>query len=404
MLRKEVVLSNPERWLNGKNISISKEKIEKAAEKAIDKLENNIKKFESSFINSYSVDHKYNSVPFYPETNTYWRYWTNGMYTGEFLLAYELTGNKKFFDVAKEHCECFKVRVEKKLGLDDHDVGFLYSPSCVAAYKITGDTYFRDIALKAAEILYGHYSQKGKYLRRGGDDSCPKEDWHRTMVDAMLNIPLFMWASNETSDDKYKCAAIEHCSTTAKLLVREDGSTYHHYQFNPKTQEPVCGITHQGADDEGCWSRGHSWTVYGYPIAYSYLKNEEFIKLHKSLAYYFLNNLPSDGIPYWDFIYNDGCDEPRDSSAAAIAVCGLLEMNKYLNNDKQQRKVFENASAYMMNTLIDKCTDDSADGLLIHTSAAVPQGHGIDECTIYGDYFYLEALTRYLKPDWNMYW
>ena len=43
MLRKEVVLSNPERWLNGKNISIPKEKIETAAEKAIDKLENNIK-------------------------------------------------------------------------------------------------------------------------------------------------------------------------------------------------------------------------------------------------------------------------------------------------------------------------------------------------------------------------
>ena len=26
------------------------------------------------------------------------------------------------------------------------------------------------------------------------------------------------------------------------------------------------------------------------------------------------------------------------------------------------------------------------------------------ECAVYGDYFYLEALTRYLKPDWKRYW
>ncbi|MBR3934769.1 MAG: glycoside hydrolase family 88 protein [Clostridia bacterium] len=404
MLQNEIMLSNPERWFTGKKINISKNKLEKAAEEAVKKLEKNIENFGTSFIDSYSVNHKYKTVPFYPDKDSYWRYWTNGMYTGEFLLAYELTGDNKFLDVAVSHHEYYAKRVENLLGLDDHDVGFLYSPSCVAAYKITGDTRFRNTALKAAEILYERFSHKGKYLRRAGDDKSPREDWHRTMVDAMLNIPLFMWASKETSDDKYMEAAKDHCSTTSKLLVKEDGSTYHHYQFDPQTQEPVGGVSFQGDGNDGCWSRGHSWTVYGFPIAYSYIKNDDYIPLHKSLSYYFLNNLPADGIPYWDFKYHTGSSEPRDSSAAAIAVCGLLEMNKYLKNDEPQKEVFENASAYMMNSLIDKCTDISADGLLIHSSAAVPQGFGIEECTIYGDYFYLEALTRYLKPDWNRYW
>ena len=31
-------------------------------------------------------------------------------------------------------------------------------------------------------------------------------------------------------------------------------------------------------------------------------------------------------------------------------------------------------------------------------------GLGIDECNIWGDYFYMEALMRFLNPDWKKYW
>ena len=33
-----------------------------------------------------------------------------------------------------------------------------------------------------------------------------------------------------------------------------------------------------------------------------------------------------------------------------------------------------------------------------------PQGFGIDECAIYGDYFYLEALARYLVLGFKKHW
>ena len=29
---------------------------------------------------------------------------------------------------------------------------------------------------------------------------------------------------------------------------------------------------------------------------------------------------------------------------------------------------------------------------------------GVDECLIWGDYFFMEALVRIMKTDWNRYW
>ena len=85
----------------------------------------------------------------------------------------------------------------------------------------------------------------------------------------------------------------------------------------------------------------------------------------------------------------------------------MNEMCKMLPDDAEQKKIFESASAQMLEAIIDNCTGDIGvdyDGLICHVTHALPQGQGIDECAIYGDYFYLEALLRYLKPDWKKYW
>jgi unsaturated chondroitin disaccharide hydrolase len=76
------------------------------------------------------------------------------MYTGCFWLAYELTGEKEFKDIALSHILAYKSNIDKKENIDDHDVGFMYSPSCVAAYKLTGDERIKEIALRTAEYFY----------------------------------------------------------------------------------------------------------------------------------------------------------------------------------------------------------------------------------------------------------
>ena len=50
-------------------------------------------------------------------------------------------------------------------------------------------------------------------------------------------------------------------------------------------------------------------------------------------ADYFLAHLPADHVAYWDLDFSDGSGEERDSSAAAIAVCGLLELAEQLPAD-----------------------------------------------------------------------
>ena len=60
-----------------------------------------------------------------------------------------------------------------------------------------------------------------------------------------------------------------------------------------------------------------------------------------------------------------------------------------------------------MEALIDKCStknDEKSNGLLFHATYYYAGNLGIDECNIWGDYFYMEALMRFLNPDWKMYW
>ena len=85
----------------------------------------------------------------------------------------------------------------------------------------------------------------------------------------------------------------------------------------------------------------------------------------------------------------------------------MNEMCRHLPDDAPQKAVFRNASAQMLEAVIDRCTGDIGreyDGLICHVTHAKPQKRGIDECAIYGDYFYLEALMRFVKPDWKRYW
>ena len=119
-----------------------------------------------------------------------------------------------------------------------------------------------------------------------------------------------------------------------------------------------------------------------------------------------LNHLPDNNIPYWDYIFVDGSHAPRDSSSAVISACGLYEMCNYIPENSSDWIIFKNAGNMMLEAVIDNCmlNYDSYDGLICHVTHAFPQGQGIDECAVYGDYFFLEALLRYVRPDFKKYW
>ena len=398
MQNKSVTLNNLKRF--SKPHTIDKAKLEKAAKAACEKLKARVKRDGIGFPGTCSNNYKYAQG-----TNNNWEC---GMYTGCFWLAYQLTGDEFFKNVALEQLKTYYTRWENRVEVDDHDVGFVYLIGCVPAYKLLGDKKAKELALEVFDYYYNtSYSKEGRFIIRnhkgyknGNLASC------RTMMDSLMNAPYFLWASEVTGNPEYKKAAIDHVKTTADYLIREDGSSFHHYQFDLATSAPLYGVTLQGNSDNSCWSRGHSWGIYGFPIAYSYTKEPFMKEIHKKVAYFMLNHLPKDCIPYWDYDFVDG-DEPRDSSAGAASACGFLEMASMLDENDPDKVIFESAAAQLLEAIIDNCTGDIGidyDGFICHVTHAKPQGQGIDECAVYGDFFYLEALARYLVPGFKKYW
>lgn len=387
-------IDNPQRFMT--HADISNEKLNKAIDVACNRLIKLIPEFSKSFPGTCSENFKY-----IPNIN---RNWECGMFTGCFWLAYLLTGEKVFKDVAVNHLDTYAMRLEQRIGIDDHDVGFIFSPSCVGGWIADKNEYAMQLGIKGAEELYTHYTPDGKYILHTGRPGEPTS-W-KIIIDTLMNCPLLFWAGKELGREIYTNAAIDHCYKTIENLVKGDGSTWHRFQYEPETFKPVGPEPGQGYSLEGCWSRGNSWAVYGFPIAYSYTHNEDFRNIHEKVSSYFLNNLPNDYVPYWDFCFSDGSGEEKDASAGAVAVCGLNEMAGLIE-EGYTKTIFENASSKIMESLIDNYANynnDDADGLLLEVTHYKPGNQGVGECAVYGDYFYLEALARYKLKDFKKFW
>ncbi|MEQ9903797.1 glycoside hydrolase family 88 protein [Pectobacterium aroidearum] len=79
--------------------------------------------------------------------------WTEGFWTGMLWLAWEVTGDDKYRQVAKGLLDSFETRLDNHIKVDTHDLGFLYLLSCVNAWRLTGNERARSLALRAAELL-----------------------------------------------------------------------------------------------------------------------------------------------------------------------------------------------------------------------------------------------------------
>ncbi len=402
MKRNAITLERPERF----NIpyTIPKAKLEAAATEAFDMLKKLGKENGANLpVSSHGFRYKF-------EEN-HLKGWTSGMYVGCYWLAYEMTGDKWYRKMAEALNANFRRRLDEEIGFDNHDVGFAYTPTCVAEYKATGNEQARATALGACAHLYNRsYSKEGKFIIRlwklwEDGRGC------RTMMDSLMNAPLLFWAGKETGNEEYFNAARDHVKTTEELLIRADGSSYHHYQFDPATAAPVRGLTLQGNGDESCWSRGHAWGVYGFPIAYSYTGEDYLVDVHRDITYFMLNHLPDDFIPAWDYDFTH-TKAVKDSSAGVISACGLYEMAGMLPDSSPDKVIYTTAANKILEATIDNCSGDNGipdrDGFIFRVtgfaSAKDPESRSIEGIATYGDFFYLEALARQLNPNFRKYW
>lgn len=375
---------------------MTKEYIKEAISFVLKKIDDNLETFTYKFPAPASVNNVYPAIDNIEWTSCFW--------TGMLWLAYDITGDNKYRKVAELQLESYKKRIEEKICVDTHDLGFLYSLSCVASFKLTGNEEAKVIALQAADELITRYFDKAGIIQAWGDLSNP-EQRGRMIIDCNMNLPLLYWASEVTGDKKYYNMASNHVSKAAKYIVREDASTFHTYYMNVETGQPSHGKTHQGYSDNSCWARGQAWGIYGFPLSYIYTGDWSLIEQTQKVTNYFLNRLPEDNVCYWDLVFTSG-EEERDSSAAAIAVCGLMEMCKHLPLTNKYKQTYENAAIKILKSLTDNYTSKNcpeSNGILLHAVYGKPFNSGVDECNIWGDYYYFEALARASK-DWKLYW
>lgn len=339
--------------------------------------------------------------------------WTSGFWTGEVWLAYENTDveavKARLGEIGNKQVETFLERINKKLAVNHHDMGFLYIPSCVSAYKLTGSARAKEAAIKAADQLMTRYQPAGGYIQAWGDTNSVED--RRLIIDCLLNIPLLYWATEVTGEPRYRQVAESHITTALKYVVRDDDSTWHTIFFDAEGNFSH-GATCQGYKDASAWARGQAWGIYGTAIAYKNTGRAEYIEYFKRVSRYFLTHLPDDICPYWDLSFGNGDDEePRDSSSSAIAACGFLEMSRHL--PEEEGAFYVSAAKKLLRSLIQgyQVTNSAvSNGQLLHgvyaksTPYNTCKNSGVDECVIWGDYFFMEALTRLLNPDWNIYW
>lgn len=330
--------------------------------------------------------------------------WRFGFWGGILNYCYELSGRAEFLDGAKRQNEILRGRLYNNPETLDHDIGFLYAPTLLAEYKITGNRDCLKTAKDAADILLKRYNAKGKFIQAWDEWPFEKEfsknNPRRMIIDCMFNLPLLFEISKETGDGRYAAAAENHADTCSRTIVREDATTFHTYLFNLETGAPDRGETWQGYSDDSCWSRGQAWAVGGFTMAYRYTKNEHFLKTAERTADKFIELLDDNGLPAWDFVFKNQNAVP-DASAAAIAACGLLELSEYVGAEKG--KFYRSAAENMIDALWTLCSskdDDACESLITRCTGFFPKASEVDTGIIYGDYYFVKAVVKLAGKKW----
>lgn len=324
-------------------------------------------------------------------------WWCNGFWPGMMWLMYHETGEERYAETARLAEQKLDKCFDDFYGLH-HDVGFMWLPSAVANYRLTGDKDARRRGLHAANLLAGRFNPVGQFIRAWNDIPGSNDDtrgW--VIIDSMFNIPLLYWASEETGDPRFRQIAMLHADKVMENFVRGDGSVRHIVEFDPETGEFVRDYGGQGFEQGSSWTRGQAWGLYGFLMSYRHTRRKEYLDVSKKIAHYFIANIPNDGIIPVDFrqpVEPAWCDD----SAAAIASCGLIEISREVGEN--EKALYFNSACRLLKALYEKhCDFDRNHDSILQKCTAAYHSKEHEFSIIYGDYYFLEALLKLKGRD-----
>jgi hypothetical protein len=387
----------------------------------------------------FTIDGKY--------TSRGWTEWTQGFQFGSEILQFDATGQTEFLDAGRAHTLTHMASHVSHTGVHDH--GF----NNVSTYgnllrlmnegRIAEDPAERSFYELALKISGAVQAARWSHIAGGGGYIYSFNGPHSLFVDTIRSLRALAighqlgHALMGENDKRYSLLdrLLEHAQTTARYSVYygEDrdiydirGRTAHESIFNMNDGNYRCPNSQQGYSPFSTWTRGLAWAMCGFAEQLEFLAvigNSEVEPVLRRAAEatcdFYIENTPTDGIPYWDSgapqLYRLGdwaghaADpfnpfEPVDSSAAAIAAQGLLRLGKYLGNQR-----YVQAGLTVSDSLFDEpylSTDDEHQGLILHAvyhrpngwdragSDGVPRG----EACMWGDY-HARELALYLLRE-----
>ncbi|SEK36543.1 unsaturated chondroitin disaccharide hydrolase [Olivibacter domesticus] len=319
--------------------------------------------------------------------------WTSGFWPGILWYAYQASGDDSL-KYAADRCSRELIPLSQEPAID-HDLGFQVFSSFGNGYRLTKDTSYKQIILASADTLATLFNPHvGTIL--SWPRAVPNMEWpqHNTIIDNMINLELLFWASKNGGDSRLYDIAVSHAEKTMKNHFRPDYTAYHAVVYDRETGEKIKGITHQGYSDGSMWARGQAWAIYGYTMCYRETGKQEFLDFAEKVAKVYLDRLPDDLVPYWDFDDPAVPNAPRDASAAAVTASALLELSGLVNNQGKAAFYYRKAADMLASLSTSYQSGEANTAFLKHVTGHKPNNSEVDASINYADYYYLEALLR----------
>lgn len=307
--------------------------------------------------------------------------WTSGFFAGSMWYLYKLTGDSFWRDHATQWTKDLEPEAYET---SDHDTGFRIFNSYGNAFKIEEGRFYQKTVIQAAATL----------AKRFDPDIGAIKSWewignYPVIIDNLMNLELLFWSAESAVKKEWYDIAYKHAETSLKYHLRDDGSTYHVVDFT-NSGKVNWKDSLQGYDAESVWTRGQSWAIYGFTMIYRFTKEKRFLEAAKASADYFIENLPEDFIPPYDFLEPEPSVRTKDASAAAIAASGMFELFMFTDNHK-----YFNTAVEILNSLsTDEYLTTNANFSSILSKSTRHRGQG-NLGTSYADYYFLEAIVRY---------
>jgi len=392
------------------NTKLTPERLRKKLDRFWDKSAEKITNLQRNYDTSkgspvFTVKGKY--------TTRGWTEWTQGFQFGGALLQFDATGETSFLEAGRAATLNLMAPHVTHFGVHDH--GFNNVSTYGNLWRLMNEGYipenewerhFYEMALKCSGAIQARRFTK---IKEGGyvySFNGP----HSLFVDTIRSMRALAVAhqlgGTMTGDNDANISLldrlIDHATATAKYSVyygegRDSydvrGRTTHEAIFNTNDGNFRCPNSQQGYSPFSTWTRGLAWAMLGFAEQLEFIGNHParpiFLKAAKATCDFYIENTPTDGIPYWDTgapqlhrlgncldrasdPYNEF--EPIDSSAAAIGAQGLLRLGKYL---KKEGARYWQAGLTVLDTLFDEpylSTDPKHQGLILHSVYHRPNG------------------------------